>query len=149
MDVNYKALKVVMDPITGDTAAPIIATIIEGTAQVGHLNLQVSIVKEEVKSEGATKRGVKTKGVPHNFCWEILDNPNIKAEKNWETEDAEYWTFKTCRQYIKMYHIDKLWPRDQHERQTQDFACKPHNCRSLLFVQRCNEVWALCLETKK
>ena len=91
-------------------------------------------------SGGEKKKVTKTKGVPHGLHYEILDDPNIKAESGWE-EEVEYWTFKTCKKYVKMYHIDKLWPRDYHAVHTHGFCCKPRNCNNKHFVHRSEEVW--------
>ena len=83
----------------------------------------------------------KAKGAPHGLHYEILDDPNIKAESDWEKEEAEYWSSKMCKKYVKMYHIDKLWPRESHARHTHDYSCKPWTCNNKHFVHRSNEVW--------
>ncbi len=88
----------------------------------------------------AKKKG-KAKGTSHGLHLDILTDPTIKAEKGWEKEEAEYWTSKMCRQYIKMYHIDKLWPLEAHKGHTRDFCCKPWNCNNKHFVHRSAEVW--------
>ena len=85
-------------------------------------------------SRGEKKKGTKAKGVPHGLHYEILDDLNIKAERSREEEEVEYWTFKTCKKYVKMYHIDKLWPRDCHAVHTHGFCCKPRNCNNKHFV---------------
>jgi hypothetical protein len=90
-------------------------------------------------SEG--KKKGKVKGASHGLHLDILMNPTIKAESGWEEEEAEYWTSKMGRRYVKMYHIDKLWPLEAHKGHTRDFCCKPGNCNNKHFVHRSAEVW--------
>ena len=94
-----------------------------------------------MNSGGDQKKRNKVKGTTHGLHYEILDDPNIIAESGWENVDADYWTSKLCKQYVKMYHINKLWPRDAYARQTADFNCKPHSCIDPYFVHRATEVW--------
>ena len=94
-----------------------------------------------VTSGGGSDKKPHPKGATHALHYDILDDPNIKAESNWEKEEAEYWTSRMCRKYIKMYHIDKLWPREFHARHTHDYACKPYDCKNEHFVHRSKEVW--------
>jgi len=90
---------------------------------------------------GGSKTRNKQKGAAHALHWEILDNQEIKAEDGWESEVDDYWTFKTCKKYVKMYHIGKLWPRDCHEVNTKNFACKPGMCNDDHFIYHGHEVW--------
>ena len=95
---------------------------------------------EAIGNEGSKKR-FKQKGASHALQWEILDNENVKAEDAWEAETEEFWTSKTCKKYVKMYHIDKLWPRECHESHTKNFACRPWMCKNDHFNHRAEEVW--------
>ena len=92
-------------------------------------------------SGAAQKKKNKARGSTHGLHYEILDDPNIKAESGWETETAEYWTSTMCKKYVKMYHIGKLWPRDCHAAHNHDYACRPWTCKSKHFVHRSTEVW--------
>jgi RING-H2 zinc finger domain len=101
------------------------------------------IVEEDVGElgTGGSKKRNKQKGASHALHWEILDNEDIKADEGWEAETEEFWTFKTCKKYVKMYHVDKLWPRDNHESNTKAFACRPWMCKDEHFIYRAEEVW--------
>ncbi len=59
----------------------------------------------------------------------------------WEKQDVEYWTSKLCRKYVKMYHIEKFWPRKCHPLHTREYCYKSLNCRSEQFVHYLMEVW--------
>ncbi len=105
------------------------------------------------KSEGMTSGGdnqkkVHKKGGTHGLHHEILDDPNIKAESNWEKEDAEYWSSKMCKQYVKMYHIDKLWPRECHKNHNRDYCCNPRTCNDKHFVHRAEQVCRVLFRDK-
>ena len=84
---------------------------------------------------------MKQKGNAHAVRWEILDNEDIKGEEGWEVEMEEYWTSKTSKKYVKMYHVDKLWPRGCHEMNTKSFTARPHMCNNDHFLHRAEEVW--------
>jgi hypothetical protein len=88
----------------------------------------------------STKR-YKPKGAYHAFDWEALEDPNICAEKGWKNEKEEYWSSKTCKKYVKMCHIDKLWPKECHAAHTKSFACRPWTCNDDHFIHRAKEVW--------
>jgi hypothetical protein len=88
----------------------------------------------------STKR-YKPKGVHHTLDWEALEDPNVRAEKGWENEKEEYWSSKTCMKYVKMCHIDKLWPKECHAAHTKSFACRPWTCNDDHFIHRAKEVW--------
>jgi len=70
-----------------------------------------------VAKSGAGNRGMtlgsenskkaKPKGNLHELHYDILDDPKIKVESNWE-EEVKYWTSKMCKKYVKMYHIGKF-----------------------------------------
>jgi hypothetical protein len=70
-----------------------------------------------------------------------LEDPNVCAEKGWENEKKEYWSSKTCKKYVKMCHIDKLWPKKCHAMHTKGFACRPLKCKDDDFIHRAEEVW--------
>jgi len=69
---------------------------------------EIATKSERMTSGSISYKKSYKKGDTHGLHYEILDDPNIKAESNWEKEDAEYWSSKMCKQYVKMYHIDKL-----------------------------------------
>jgi hypothetical protein len=96
----------------------------------------------------STKRH-KPKGAHHAFDWEALEDPNMRAEKDWENEKEEYWSSKTCKKYMKMCHIDKLWPKECHTAHTRGFACRPLTCNDDHFIHRAEEVWRALLGNRE
>lgn len=52
----------------------------------------------------------RPKAKPAEMKWEDLANPNCVAEAGWENEPQQSWTCTTCKKYVKMYHLMKIWP---------------------------------------
>jgi hypothetical protein len=67
----------------------------------------------------------KRMGAPHEQNYEALEDPNVAAKAGWEEHDEEYWSYKTIKQYVKLYHISKLWPRNLYQVITKSFTSKP------------------------
>ena len=89
----------------------------------------------------STKRH-KPKGVHHASDWEALEDPNVRAEKGWENEEEEeYLSSKTYKKYMKMCHIDKLWPTQHHAMNMKNFAYRPLTCNDNHFIHQAKEVW--------
>jgi hypothetical protein len=88
----------------------------------------------------STKR-YKPKGAHHAFDWEALEDPNMRVEKDWKNEKEECWSSKTYKKYVKMCHIDKLWPKECYAVHTKSFACRPWTCNDDHFIHRAEEVW--------
>jgi hypothetical protein len=65
----------------------------------------------------------KPKSAHHAFDWESLENPDVQAEIG--CKNKEYWSSKTSKKYVKMYYIDKLWPKECHVAHMKSFACRP------------------------
>jgi len=103
--------------------------------------VDVEVDGPQGSAEWEKEKKPKRKGKPHPLNWEVLDNPDIKAEQGWEDEEQEYWTSQDCKKFVKMYHIGKLWPRRCHEVNTKASSCMPVTCRDDHFNHRCEEVW--------
>jgi hypothetical protein len=54
-----------------------------------------------------------SQGTPQVINWDQVEDPNCVAEPGWDTEPARTWSLKICRQYVKMTHLAKIWPRAQ------------------------------------
>jgi hypothetical protein len=89
----------------------------------------------------AELRKNKRKGAPHALDYEALDDPDVVADPGWEVHDEEYWSSKTVKQYVKLYHIAKFWPRNEFPVITRSFTCKPWLCNDDHFLHRAEEVW--------
>jgi hypothetical protein len=70
-----------------------------------------------------------------------LEDLNVRVEKGWKYEKEEYWSSKMCKKYVKMCHIDKLWPKECYVVHTKGFACRPYTCKDDHFIHRAEEAW--------
>jgi hypothetical protein len=71
---------------------------------------------------GDSTKKYKPKGAHHAFDWEALEDPNVCAENGWKNKKEEYWSSKTCKKYVKMFDIDKLWPKECYAAHTKSFG---------------------------
>ena len=53
-----------------------------------------------------------TKGKSQDMDWDVYFNEFCIAEEGWQYEPKKVWSCTTCKQYLKMSHITKLWPTD-------------------------------------
>ena len=96
--------------------------------------------ENSTKHAGGSNKKDKPKGAPHELRWDVLENEDIKAERGWELVKG-LWTSNICKKYVKMYHIGKLWPREELEVHSKAHACKSSGCKDDLFIHRAHEVW--------
>ena len=107
------------------------------------VEIEHDVLSEKLGSPVAgdyTKRH-KPEGAYHAFDWEALEDPNVHIEKGWKNEQEEYWSSKMCRKYMKMCHIDKLWPKQHHVVNSKNFTYRPLTCNDDHFIHRAEEVW--------
>lgn len=86
-----------------------------------------------------------TKGKSQDMDWDTYFNDFCVAEEGWQYEPKAIWTCTTCREYVKMSHIAKLWPADNTavlERQVRRWEGPMNACKSEHFKQRYEEIWA-------
>jgi hypothetical protein len=95
----------------------------------------------QVRNANAGPRRIKPKGAPHAIDYDVLDDPTILAAPGWEEVKEEYWSAAQCREYVKLNHIGKLWPREQLPQMAKTFTAKPSLCRDDHFLHRAEEVW--------
>ena len=91
---------------------------------VAGLKEDVAIEEQGSLSDGSSNKRYEQKNIHHAFEWEMLDNHDVSGI-GLDNKKEEHWPSLTCKKYVKMYHIDKLWPRECHEVHTKNFACKP------------------------
>lgn len=84
------------------------------------------------------------KGRAHPLRPQITNDPNALAEEGWEQErEDKLWTGGLAKKYVKMYHIDKLFPVHVHELHHRQKGVKAETCTHNHFVHRANEVHAV------
>jgi hypothetical protein len=76
----------------------------------GHLSSTSLVLREGTSSaskDGCDRRGPQT---PQAINEQITGNTTILAEVGWESIPSPYWTCNVAKRYVKMHHIDKLFP---------------------------------------
>jgi hypothetical protein len=76
----------------------------------GHLSSTSLVLREKTSTasgDGCDRRGPRT---PQAINKQITGNTIILAEVGWESVTSPYWTYNVAKRYVKMHHIDKLFP---------------------------------------
>jgi hypothetical protein len=81
------------------------------------------------------KKGTR-KGRPQSFDWDAWADPLCVGEPGWEEEQTKVWDCTMCKKYVKMTHIQKLWPRERVEKQASRWEGQTSTCQSEHFKQR-------------
>ena len=89
----------------------------------------------------ATSRNSK-KGKSQDMNWEDWADQFCVAEPGWEDEPKKVWDCTTCKKYVKMSHLAKLWPRERAAVQVRRWEGTMSTCTSQHFVLRYEEITA-------
>lgn len=88
--------------------------------------------------DGAPKKSPKGKSQDMN--WKDWQNPNCIAEPGWEEEPKKVWDCTTCKKYIHMTHLSKIWPKERAHIQVRRWEGQQSTCLSKHFIHRYDEV---------
>ena len=83
------------------------ASLRDGT---GHLSSTSLVLKERTSSASRDGRDRKGPRIPQAIKEEITGNLVILAEHGWKSFPLPYWVCNVAKRYVKMHHIDKLFP---------------------------------------
>lgn len=86
------------------------------------------------------ERSSSSKGKAPDMDWDATDDPDCVAEEGWKYEEEDPWTCTTCKKYVKMKHLMKLWPRAQARISGPRREGLASNCLSNHFTHRYHEV---------
>jgi hypothetical protein len=109
---------------------------------VGHLS-STSLVFGEGTSipsrDGRDRKGLRT---PQAVKEEITGNSRILAKPGWDSVTSLLWVCNTAKKYVKMHHIDKLFPEAVWKYNHRVSSVKPGESKSKHFAHRALEVWS-------
>jgi hypothetical protein len=88
---------------------------------------------------GRDKKGLWT---PQAVKEEITGNSRIIAEPGWDSVTSPLWVCNTAKKYMKMHHIDKLFPEAVWKYNHRVSGVKPSESTSKHFAHRALEVWS-------
>jgi hypothetical protein len=77
---------------------------------VGHLSSTSLVFGEGTSTpsgDGCNRKGLQT---PQAVKEEITGNSRILTEPGWDSLPSPYWVCNMAKKYVKMHHIDKLFP---------------------------------------
>lgn len=86
------------------------------------------------------RRSNAPKGKAPEINWDETEDPDCVAEDGWQDEPETPWTCTTCKKYVKMTHLVKLWPREQARISGPRREGLASNCLSSHFTHRYHEV---------
>ena len=117
---------------------------------VGHLR-STSLVSWEGEGnstpsrDGRDRKGLRT---PQAVKEDITGDSRIIVEPGWDTEPSPYWICNTAKKYVKMYHIDKLFPEAVWPYNHKNSGVKPNQSKSKHFAHCALEVWSALYPNK-
>jgi hypothetical protein len=107
---------------------------------VGHLS-SISLVFGEGTStssrDGRDRKGLRT---PQAVKEEITGNSRIITEPEWDSVTSPYWVCNTAKKYVKMHHLDKLFPEAVWRYNHRVSGVKPGESKSKHFAHRALEI---------
>jgi hypothetical protein len=109
---------------------------------VGHLSSTSLVFGEGTSTpsrDGRDKKGLQT---PQAVKEEITGNSRILAELGWDSVTSPLWVCNTAKKYVKMHHIDKLFPEAVWKYNRRVSGVKPGESKSEHFAHRALEVWS-------
>src|SRR5450759_4538578 len=89
--------------------------------------------------DGRDRKKLKT---PQAVKEDITGDSRIIAEQGWDSEPSPYWACNTAKKYVKMCHIDKLFPETVWSYNHKNSGVKLKESKSKHFAHRALEVWA-------
>jgi hypothetical protein len=108
----------------------------------GHLSSTSLVLREGtsiVLGVGRDRKGSRT---PQAIKEEITGNSAILAEPGWKSVPSPYWVCNVAKRYVKMHHIDKLFPQAVWNYNLKAYGVKPSENTSKYFAYRALEVWS-------
>jgi hypothetical protein len=90
--------------------------------------------------DGRDRKGLRT---PQAVKEEITGNSRILAESGWDSITSLLWVCNMAKKYVKMHHIDKLFPEAVWKYNHRVFGVKLGENKSKHFAHRAlSEVWS-------
>jgi hypothetical protein len=108
---------------------------------VGHLRSTSLVFGEGTSTpskDGRDRKGLRT---PQAVKEEITGNSRILAEPGWDSITSPLWVCNTAKKYVKMHHIDKLFPEAVWKYNHRVSGVKLGESISKHFAHRTFEVW--------
>jgi hypothetical protein len=80
--------------------------------------------------------------------WEFTGNSRILAKPRWDSVTSPLWICNTAKKYVKMHHIDKLFPEAVWKYNHRVSGVKSGKNKSKHFAHHALEVWSVLYPDK-
>jgi hypothetical protein len=109
---------------------------------VGHLSSTSLVFREGTSTASGDGRDKKGPHILQAIKEEITGNSTILAKPGWDSIPSPYWVCNVAKRYVKMHHIDKLFPQAVWNYNHKVYGVKPSESTSKHFAHRVLEVWS-------
>jgi hypothetical protein len=117
-----------------------------GVGQLSSTSLVFGEGTSTPSRDGRDRKGLRT---PQAVKEEITGNSRILAEPGWDRLiTSPLWVCNTAKKYVKMHHIDKLFPEAVWKYNHRISGIKPGESKSKHFAHRALEVWSVLYPDK-
>jgi hypothetical protein len=108
----------------------------------GHLSSTSLVLREGTSTASGDGRDRRRPRTPQAIKEQITRNSAILTEPGWESVTSLYWVYNVAKRYVKMHHIDKLFPQAVWNYNHKASGVKPSESTSKHFAHRALEVWS-------
>jgi hypothetical protein len=108
----------------------------------GHLSSTSLVLREGTSTASGDGRDRRRPRTPQAIKEQITRNSAILAEPGWESVPSPYWVYNVAKRYVKMHHIDKLFPQAVWNYNHKASGIKLSKSISKHFAHREFEVWS-------
>ena len=119
--------------------ASIMASLGDGASHLSSTNLVLREGTSIASRDGHNRRRPQTLQIIKE---QITRNSTILIEHRWKTVPSPYWVCNVARKYVKMHHIDKLFPQVVWNYNHSCSSVKPSQSTSKHFAHCVVEVWS-------
>jgi hypothetical protein len=115
---------------------------------VGHLSSTSLVFGEGTSTPSRDGRDRKGLRILQGVKEETTGNSRILAKPGWDSLTSSYWICNTAKKYVKMHHIDKLFPKAVWKYNHRVSGVKSGENKSKHFAHRALEVWSASYPAK-
>ena len=110
---------------------------------MGHLSSTSLVFGEGTSTLLGDGRDRKGLWKPQAVKEGITRNSRILAEPGWDSITSLYWVCNMAKKYVKMHHINKLFPETVWNYNHRVFGIKPSENKSKHFAHYALEAWSV------
>jgi hypothetical protein len=114
------------------------ASLGDGVGYLSSTSLVLRVVTSTTAGDGPVGKGTWTSQVPNA---RITENKVILAKDEWKSVTLQYWNCNVAMKYVKIFHMDKLFPPMLWNYHHKVFGVKPNKSTSKHCEHRALKVW--------